>query len=30
MEVKVGDWYIYDGMQWVLQITTSRELVIDE
>lgn len=30
MEVKVGDWYIYDGMQWVIQITTSRELVIDE
>ena len=29
-EVKVWDWYIYDGTQWVLQITTLREIVIDE
>jgi len=29
-EVKVGDWYIYDGTQWILQITTLREIVIDE
>ena len=28
--VKVNDWYVYDGSQWVLQINTIHEISIDE
>lgn len=29
-DVKENDWYIYDGMQWVLQQMSPQEIVIDE